>query len=161
MAIQQEKMPFDPADDIRKYGNVPGDASPKPRATRTTTPKTPAADQPTMVEVRKSLEDIYALVGNMLAAYPNPRLAMVGQSIASHAESCAESIVEAAKKDPKLKRALLKMTTAGAYSGIFMAHMPILMAGYVAFKLPVETLTAQPADETTDTPPDLFSGNLA
>lgn len=136
MAIQAEKMPFDPADDIRKYGAVPGDTPAKPRAVRSTTTKTPVADQPTMAEVRQSLEDLYTLAGSLLSAYPNPRLAMVGASISTNAEKCAESIIEAAKKDPKLKRALIKMTTAGAYSGIFMAHMPIIMAGYVAIKAP-------------------------
>src|SRR6478735_4396563 len=124
--VTATKMPFDPEEDLKKYA---GADSVKPKTTpRSTTPKAPVRSAPTvsMNDIRQQLEDLYTLGGGLLAAYPNPKLAFVGSSIGSNAEACAKSIVEAAEKDPKLKRALVKMMTAGAYTGVIMAHMPIL-----------------------------------
>lgn len=86
--------------------------------------------------MRQSIEDFYVLLGTLISQVPNPRVAMVGNATSANATKCAESIMEAAKKDPRIMRAIIKLTTAGAYSGIFIAHTPIIMAAYIAFQAP-------------------------
>jgi hypothetical protein len=121
-----------------------------PRNNNQRKPPTPIRDQPSLPEMRQSIEDFYVLAGTLFLQVPNPRTRMVGTSVISNAEKCAESIIEAAKKDPRLRRVLVKLTTAGVYSGIFIAHTPIIMAAYVAFQapdsafIPPETVEAEP-----------------
>lgn len=86
--------------------------------------------------MRESIENFYVLAGTIASQFPNPRTVVVGNAIKDNAEKCAEAIIEAAKKDPRLKRALIRLTTAGAYSSIFIAHTPIIMSIYVALQAP-------------------------
>lgn len=135
----EDKLPYNPDEDIKANGAVPGDT--KARTTSARKPSgtrglPPASERPTIIQMRQSIEDFYVLTGTLLGQVPNPRMAMVGNSVVMNAEKCAEAIMEAAKKDPRLMRTLIKLTTAGAYSGIFIAHTPIIMAAYVAYQAP-------------------------
>jgi hypothetical protein len=163
--VAPRKMPFDPQDDVNEFKDllkdVPAAGIPKAASAR----KAPTRSAPTvsMTDIQESLENMYVLAGGMASAYPNPRVAFIGSALSDNAERAARSIVEAAEKDPKLKRALTKMMTAGAYTGIVMAHMPILMAVYMAVTAPPEvfgiapTVEAEPEPES-DTPPLFRTG---
>lgn len=138
---ESRKVPFNPEPN--------GKAKTPPR----TTTRGPNADAPTMVQIQHSLEDFYVLLGSMAGSIPNPRVKMVGDSIVLNGPKCAESLVEAAKKDPRLKRILIQLTTAGAYSGILIAHTPIILATIIAFQAP-ESAFKPPETVDADTATD-------
>ena len=127
--------------DIREEPDLPPKRPFTPPRKPAAKPTPIRAEQPTLPEMRQSIEDFYVLGGTLLSQVPNPRTQMVGAAVVTNANKCAESIIEAAKKDPRLKRALIRLTTAGAYSGIFIAHTPIIMAAYVAFQAPATMFT--------------------
>lgn len=132
------RLPFDPAEDIAKYGGKPeSDTPPKPAATRRTAPKATVTEVP-LAQIKSSLTDMYVLAGSILGSYPNPKLAMVGKSITDNHEKCVEAIIEAAKKDAKLRKALSRLTMTSTYGAILVAHLPVLMAIYMAFIMKVE-----------------------
>jgi hypothetical protein len=139
--------PYNPAE----FGDIPSDTKAKevPPRKPPANAKRPVADQPTFPQMRQSIEEFYVLGGALLAQYPNQKTKIIGTAISNNAGECAESIIEAAKKDPRLRRILVRLTTAGVYSGIFVAHMPIFMAAYIAFQAP-NFAEWEPPKETVD-----------
>jgi hypothetical protein len=49
----------------------------------------------------------------------------IGNTIITQATPCAEALDELAQKNPKVKAALNNMLTAGAWSAVITAHLPI------------------------------------
>lgn len=49
------------------------------------------------------------------------------QAMAENAERCADAWVELASKNDAVRRAILALVEGGAWSGIFLAHAPILL----------------------------------
>lgn len=131
------KLPFDPEEDIKNFG-PPKDERPRPAAPPKRTASKSVVTAVPLAQIKDSLTDMYVLVGSILSSYPNPKMQMVGSAITLNHEKCVESIIDAAKKDPKLARALSKLVTTSVYGAIVVAHLPILMSIYFAFtvKLP-------------------------
>jgi hypothetical protein len=143
--IEGDKKPYDPSDDVRN-GAIPGEK----KTPRKTAPPRPVRDQPSFPQMQESIEEFYVLAGALLAQYPSEKTKMIGTAIGTNAGVCAESIIEAAKKDPRLRRILVRLTTAGVYSGIFVAHLPILMAAYVAYAGPMDIKMPTTVNEESD-----------
>lgn len=130
MAIREE-LPFDPEEDIKKYGA----GAPKPSAPRKPVGRPPAATVGLLelAKIKESIEETYTLLGAFLGSMPNPKLQAIGPVISAQAEACADALVDAARKDKRLHKALSKLFRAGAYSAIVMAHLPILITIYMAY----------------------------
>lgn len=52
---------------------------------------------------------------------------LTARTMADNAERCAEAWVELAKKNDAVRRAILALIEGGAWSGVFLAHAPILL----------------------------------
>lgn len=157
MAITPEK-PYDPKDDEAKYAHLLGDKEatpPKRSPGRPRSTATPVNAGPSLDVIESSISDFYTLAGGIVGAMPNQKAQIIGGAISQQAEQCAKSIVEAAKNDPKLRKALQKMFRASAYSGIVVAHLPIAMAVYMALMMPTPSSEpVEPEDESSQRPYD-------
>jgi hypothetical protein len=52
----------------------------------------------------------------------------IGTAVIECAEDCGEAWDELARTNPRVRRFLLKLITGGAWTAVFMAHAPILLA---------------------------------
>lgn len=75
-------------------------------------------------KLEKNLTDTYQTVGMFVGMVDR----YCGQTIMDESETMAASMVEWAEEDPKVKAALLRMTTASAFGKVLAAHAPVLMA---------------------------------
>ena len=105
-----ETLPFDLSDD-------------DPTADREI-PPLPPGPKKRAGSLQKQLEGMYASIGSMTYMF-NP---VIGATIVQNASQCAESMDELARTNPKVRKALTNMLATGAWSGVVVAHMPILMA---------------------------------
>lgn len=71
--------------------------------------------------LQKELESWYMMIGTGVFPF-DPQVATV---ILSQAPQCAEALNDLAMKNPRVKRALQSMLTAGAYGAVITAHLPI------------------------------------
>lgn len=110
------------------------DTPPKsmPRRTNPTTAKT-TGNVP-WAEIEASLTSSYMMAGGAIALTPKvpDRMRPIGQALMMNAEQCTAAWIEAAKKNPKLAKALTRFVSGGAYAGVVAAHMPILFAAVAA-----------------------------
>jgi hypothetical protein len=142
----------------------PRSAAPRRKATSTTAKTTGAVP---WTEIEESLNATYMMAGGFLMLTPRvpDRVRPVGQALMMNAEQCTGAWIEAAKKNPKLAKALTKFVSGSAYAGLISAHMPIVLAVAMALNpriVPMETPDKQPDEEQkpeTDNVSPLF--NLA
>lgn len=70
------------------------------------------------------LTEMYSAIGAMVMMFDPP----VGKAILAQAEACAESLDNLAKESESVRKALVALTTGGAWTGVAIAHSPIIMA---------------------------------
>jgi hypothetical protein len=75
-------------------------------------------------KLEKNLQDTYATIGTMVGMF-DP---YCGRSVVDNSEAMAQSMAEWAAEDPKVRKALEKMLTVGAFGKVIAAHMPVVMA---------------------------------
>ena len=93
----------------------------------------------------EQLRAMYATAG--IAVMPFNAGAAI--ALTSGADECVDAWEELAKQNDSVRRALLAMLEGGAWSRVFMAHVPILLSflpGHVRNMLPLD----QPEEQTTD-----------
>ena len=102
-------------------------AAPRTKA-RSTTVKTTGAVP--YAEIEESLNATYMMAGGFLLLTPKvpDRFRPIGQQLMANSETCTAAWIEAAKKNPKLAKALTKFVSGSAYAGLISAHMPIVLA---------------------------------
>jgi hypothetical protein len=86
-------------------------------------PELPEPKDRRQSKISRELENLYTTVGTMVYMV-QPR---VGHTIVTEANKCAESLDELARTNPRVRRALESVLTTSAWSGVIVAHMPILM----------------------------------
>jgi len=106
-------------------------------------------------EIEQSLTASYMMAGGFITLTPHvpDRMRPVGQSLMQNAEQCTAAWIEAARKDPKLAKALTKFVSGSAYAGLISAHMPILFAIGMAVS-PRTQVAQEPRDIDVPTEPD-------
>lgn len=72
----------------------------------------------------KPLTDLYVAVGTMML----PVSSAVGTAFVQNAGTCAESLDELARTNPRVRAVLMGLLTTGAWGKVIAAHMPILLA---------------------------------
>jgi len=112
----------------RAEGKMRGGRRPKtaPSGAEGPRPKAPdrAPTKPRQAALKPRLEAAYVTAGT-LVCFVN---AGDGQAIIASAGACAEALDELAKQDPRVRAALDKMLTGGAWSKVLAAHLPIALA---------------------------------
>lgn len=71
--------------------------------------------------LQKDLEGLYTMLGTGVFPFDQ----QVGVTIIDSAPNCASSLYELAQKNPRLKRQLTSLLSAGAYGAVISAHLPI------------------------------------
>lgn len=71
--------------------------------------------------LQKDLEGLYTMIGTGIFPFDN----QVGVVVLESAENCASSLADLAEKNPRLKKQLQSMLSAGAYGAVISAHLPI------------------------------------
>lgn len=83
----------------------------------------------------ESLTNLYVSTGAMTQAaglaLRQPRLIATGRALVENAGACAAALVAWADVNPKVKKALDSMATAGGAGLVIAAHAPIIMAAYM------------------------------
>jgi hypothetical protein len=72
----------------------------------------------------KPLQDLYAAAGTVTLPFNAP----VGTALLQNAETCAISLDNAAKQDPRIRKALMSLVKTSVWGPVIAAHMPIAMA---------------------------------
>lgn len=72
-------------------------------------------------QLQKDLEGLYTMLGTGIFPFDQ----QVGVTIIDSAPNCASSLYELAQKNPRLKRQLTSLLSAGAYGAVISAHLPI------------------------------------
>lgn len=93
------------------------------------------------------LRAMYATAGIALM----PFNAGAAISLTENADECVDAWDELAKQNDSVRRALLAMIEGGAWSRVFMAHVPIILSfipGHIRNMLPLE----EPQEQTTEEP---------
>lgn len=123
----------------------------KPRAKTTGTAKTSGSVP--WSEIEDSLTAVYIMAGGFLQFTPQvpERVRPIGAALQANTDQCVAAWIEAAKKNPKLAKALTRFAMGSAYGGIVTAHLPILFAIYAAANPPAVNGTDQDAEP--DAPP--------
>ena len=98
-----------------RRGRSTGRATPKPKA------KVPPYKNGQFIG---PLTEIYSAIGAMVVMFDPP----VGKAILGSAEACAESLDNLARENESVRRALIALTTGGAWGAVAIAHTPIIMA---------------------------------
>lgn len=133
----------------------------KPTATQRKAGRTTGAVKTTgaipWTEIEQSLTATYMMAGGALALTPRvpDRFRPVGQSLMQNAEQCTAAWIEAARKDPKLAKALTKFVSGSAYAGLISAHMPILFAIGMAVSPRTQVVQEQGQDGPSPVPDNL------
>lgn len=70
------------------------------------------------------LTQMYMTMGLMLMPIDKP----VAEAVIQQAEACAKSLDELAKQNESVRKALITLTTTGAWGAVMVAHAPILIA---------------------------------
>ena len=70
------------------------------------------------------IEKLYRKAGKLVKAFDVP----VGTVIIEQARECAEAWDDLARRNPAIRAFLARLTTTSAWSEVFMAHLPILLA---------------------------------
>lgn len=139
-------------------GDIPPDFKPtaaQRKAGRSTTGAVKTTGAVPWTEIEQSLTATYMMAGGALALTPRvpDRFRPVGQSLMQNAEQCTAAWIEAARKDPKLAKALAKFVSGSAYAGLISAHMPILFAIGMAVS-PRTQVAQEPRDIDVPTEPE-------
>lgn len=148
--VTATRMPFDAE---------PGTADAPPKRGPGRPPGPRGATKPTAVDVslaqiREAAQNAYLLIGTGVSQLPSARWRLVGGQIMADADKCADAWETAARKDPRIRKALAKLTTGSAYAELVVANSGILMM--VALAL-AGKLDAEPA---TDPDPDAAVPNM-
>lgn len=72
----------------------------------------------------KPLTDLYKSVGLMVLPLNQP----VGTAFIQNAQECAQSLDDAARQDPRVRRFLMGILATGVWGNVLVKHMPILLA---------------------------------
>ena len=119
-----------PDDEIPDFKATPSDKpnprnpfKPKTRSKPETKKPTPAPRYSKGMFV-EPLTQLYGMVGMAVMTVDPP----VGKSIMMQATACAESLDELAKSNVQVRKVLVSITQGSAWSGVAVAHMPILLA---------------------------------
>jgi hypothetical protein len=72
-------------------------------------------------KLQKSLESLYTMIGTGIFPFDN----QVGVVVLESAPNCAKSLNDLAEKNPRLRRQLESLLSAGAYGAVISAHLPI------------------------------------
>jgi hypothetical protein len=72
-------------------------------------------------KLQKDLENLYTMIGTGIFPFDN----QVGVVILESGQNCASSLYELAQKNPRLRKQLESMLSAGAYGAVISAHLPI------------------------------------
>jgi len=151
MALEFEKTTLD--EDLPPGSEFKGPRSAAPRR-KAASPNAKTTGTVPWVEIEESLTATYMMAGGFLAMTPRvpERVRPVGQALMMNATQCTEAWIEAAKKNPKLAKALTKFVSGSSYAGLISAHMPVLLAVAMAVNprvVPVEGLQEKDAPETS------------
>lgn len=115
--------------------------------------KAPKVSTPRKASLESRLANSLAALGTVVvtagAATGSQPLMADGAVIGAHSANVAKAVCRVADENPQIKAALERMLTAGAWSGVVMAVMPVALAiGANHGALPpfvVEMLTGAPA----------------
>lgn len=153
MPIEFEKTSTDDLPPGADVFTGPKSAAPRTKARSASTVKTTGAVPWT--EIEESLNASYMMAGGFLMLTPKvpDRMRPVGQQLMANAETCTAAWIEAAKKNPKLAKALTKFVSGSAYAGLVSAHMPIVLAVAMAINpRVVPSFESQPEPKDVDVP---------
>lgn len=72
-------------------------------------------------KLQKSLESFYLMLGTGIFPFDN----QVGVVVMESAPNCASALNDLADKNPRLRKQLESLLSAGAYGAVISAHLPI------------------------------------
>lgn len=72
-------------------------------------------------KLQKDLEGLYTMIGTGIFPFDN----QVGVVVLESAPNCASSLYDLAQKNPRLRKQLESLLSAGAYGAVISAHLPI------------------------------------
>lgn len=88
---------------------------------RTTPISLPESKKARASKLQKELSALYTMIGTGIF----PLDQQVGGIIIQQSESCASALSDLAAQNPRVRRALENLLTAGAYTAVISAHLPI------------------------------------
>jgi hypothetical protein len=92
----------------------------------------------------KPLRDLYTSVGTLVLPFNQP----VGTAFIQNAEACARSLDDAARQDPRIRKALMALIASSVWGQVIAAHMPILLALAMTYGPARHALAPQPPEPT-------------
>ena len=176
--VKTEEPPAPPQTE-REPDRVPGKVKPEPKtrgARRATAPKPEPEPLPVFRAgpIAKSVNKLYLRAGKLVRAMdPDIGTAIIAMTKAETEDdvTVGEAWEEVAKNNPRIRRALLKLISGGAWSQLIMAHAPLLLAillkERIARRLPLMGMLASFLDDSDAEPApaaaptgmaDLFAG---
>lgn len=154
MIAGQEFQPAQPvAEPVPDFTATAGESTPEDKPKKGARPKLGQGRQrgSGVRQLNKAdldqLRALYATAGVALM----PFNAGAAVALTSGADECVDTWDELAKQNDSVRRALLAMIEGGAWSRVFMAHVPIVLAflpGHVRNMLPLDEPQEQTTDET-------------
>lgn len=150
--VRVEEPPAETASE-REPDRVPGRVKPEQKTRRTRTRQARPEPEPLPAfragPIAKGMNSLYLRAGRLIRAMDHDVGTAVIASTRAESEddvTVGEAWEEVAKNNPRIRRVLLRLISGGAWSQLFMAHAPILLAVLlkerIARRLPLMRLLA-------------------